>query len=33
MKHDIEIIRGTTNTFAVEVKTADGSAYALASGK
>lgn len=33
MKHDIEIIRGTTNTFAVEVKTADGSAYALASGE
>lgn len=33
MKQDIEIIRGTTNTFNIEVKDADGAAYALAGGE
>lgn len=33
MKQDIEIIRGTTNTFNIEVKDTDGAAYTLASGE
>lgn len=33
MKQDIEIIRGTTNTFNIEVKDADGAAYTLSSGE
>ena len=33
MKQDIEIIRGTSNTFEVEVTDANGEPYTLASGE